>query len=151
MIAAGAGFLFKSYLTGCYCWRTHLKSWVLFGVQGNALIERERVTLPEFLRGHGYTTGMVGKWHLGLTYHHSEGQAADAWLDADLTKPILHGPLDHGFDFLHGFCRSHGTSGPNSVFKQGAANTPNQARGPGWIHGREIIGATKNGKQFDGS
>lgn len=138
-------------LTGRYCWRTHLKSWVLFGVQGDPLIERERVTLPEFLRDHGYTTGMVGKWHLGLTYHNSEGQPADAWLDADLTRPIFDGPLNHGFDFFHGFSRSHGTSGPNSVLKQGAANTPNQARGPGWIHGRKIIGATKNGKQLDGS
>ena len=37
-------------LTGRYCWRTRLKHWVLFGVQCPPLIERERVTFPEFLR-----------------------------------------------------------------------------------------------------
>ncbi|MEM7147369.1 MAG: arylsulfatase, partial [Verrucomicrobiota bacterium] len=138
-------------LTGRYCWRTHLKSWVLFGVQGDPLIERERVILPEFLRDSGYATGMVGKWHLGLTYRDSNGEPADGWKDADLTKPIFDGPLDHGFDLFHGFSRSHGTSGPNKAAKRGKANTPDQSSGPGWIHGREITGATGNGKQLDGS
>ena len=55
-------------LTGCYCWRTRLKHWVLFGVQCPPLIERERLTLPEFLKQSGYVTGILGKWHLGLTY-----------------------------------------------------------------------------------
>ena len=139
-------------LTGRYCWRTHLKQWVLFGVHCDPLIERERLTLPEFLRASGYATGMLGKWHLGLTYSSSTGAPSDGWDDADLTKAILDGPLDHGFDFFYGFSRSHGTSGPGGNATRGKnRNLPDQAIGPGWIHNRNIVGATGNGKELDGS
>jgi len=134
-------------MTGRYCWRTWLKHWVLFGVQVDPLIDRERVTLAEFLQDSGYTTGMVGKWHLGLSYQNKEGGTAKAWEDADLTKPVADGPMDHGFDFFHGISRSHPTSGPNGKKR----NTPTQSRGPGWMHNRKIIGATGIGKQLDGS
>jgi len=134
-------------LTGRYCWRTHLKHFVLFGVQVNPLIERERVTLAEFLQDSGYRTGIVGKWHLGLKYHNSSGGIAEGWKDADLTKPIADGPLDHGFDFFYGMSRSHGTSGPDGD----KGKDPTQNRGPGWIHNRKIVGATGNGKELDGS
>ncbi len=135
-------------LTGRYCWRTTLKHWVLFGVHCDPLIAPEITTLPEFLQCEGYRTGLVGKWHLGLTYTRSDGSPADGWEDADLTRPIANGPLEHGFDFFHGISRSHGTSGPNgSKWK----NTPEQARGPGWMHGRSITGATGEGKKLDGS
>ena len=85
-------------LTGRYCWRTRLKHWVLFGVHCPPLIERERITFPEFLQASGYRTAMFGKWHLGLTYRNREGNVAIGWDDADLTKPLADGPLDHGFD-----------------------------------------------------
>ena len=147
-------------LTGRYCWRTRLKHWVLFGVHCDPLIERERVTLPEFLQEEGYMTGILGKWHLGLTYSAANGKPSTGWNDADLTKPMLDGPLDHGFDYFHGFSRSHVTAGPdgnklpmagnkkNAIVKH---NGPEQGVGPGWIHGREVIGATGHGKMLDGS
>ena len=100
-------------LTGRYCWRTRLKHWFLFGVHCPPLIERERITFPEFLQAAGYQTAMFGKWHLGLTYCNKEGNAAEGWDDADLTRPIADGPLDHGFDTFFGVSRSHGTSGPD--------------------------------------
>ena len=135
-------------LNGRYCWRTRLKHWVLFGVHGDPLIERDRTTLPEFLKSAGYATGMVGKWHLGLTYRNAKGEPAVGWNDADLTKPLADGPLDHGFDYFHGMSRSHGTSGPGS---RKNPNGPKQKRGPGWLHGRKVAGATGNGKKLDGS
>ncbi|MCA9193265.1 MAG: arylsulfatase [Planctomycetales bacterium] len=134
-------------MTGRYCWRTRLKHWVLFGVQGDPLIERDRQTLPEFLQTAGYVTGMVGKWHLGLSYRTPEGEVAQGWEDADLTQPLADGPMDHGFDFFFGISRSHGTSGPNGNQR----NAPDQSIGPGWIFGRKIIGAIDQGKKLDGS
>jgi arylsulfatase A len=135
-----------AFLTGRYCWRTRLKHWVLFGVHCPPLIERQRTTLPEFLLASGYQTGMVGKWHLGLTYQNKDGKPAKGWTDADLTKPLADGPADHGFDFFHGISRSHPTSGPDGDKRNG----PKQTRGPGWIHNRKIVGATGNGREVKG-
>ena len=52
-------------LTGEYSWRTSLKSGVLWGYSP-PLIKPEQVTVASFLNEHGYRTGVVGKWHLGL-------------------------------------------------------------------------------------
>src|SRR5690242_15404165 len=52
-------------LTGRYCWRSRLKSGVLWGYDRN-LIEDGRITVPSMLRAQGYYTAGVGKWHLGL-------------------------------------------------------------------------------------
>ncbi|NCF88154.1 MAG: sulfatase-like hydrolase/transferase [Verrucomicrobiaceae bacterium] len=51
---------------------------------GNGLSPKQ-VTLPELLKQHGYTTGMVGKWHLtGYKHHGAEVEVR---------------PVDHGFDW----------------------------------------------------
>lgn len=54
-----------SILTGRYNWRTELQKGVLNGY-GEPLIPTDRMTVPSFLRDNGYTTAMIGKWHLGL-------------------------------------------------------------------------------------
>ena len=141
-------------LTGRYPWRSRMKWWVLFGAQGDPMIEADRPTIATMLRDSGYGTGMVGKWHVGLRYRQSNGKPAAGWADADLTQPLHTTPLDHGFDFARFTSRSHGTSGPDAAHRNPAKrNNPNQSVGPGHIHGRVAIGATKNGKQLvpDGS
>lgn len=54
-------------LTGRYNWRSRLKRLVLPG-DSESLIEKDRLTLAQFLSARGYTTGVVGKWHLGLDW-----------------------------------------------------------------------------------
>lgn len=143
-------------LTGRYPWRARMKHWVLFGVQGDPLIEKDRPTLGTLFQSQGYATAMVGKWHLGLRYTRSDGKPAAGWDDADLTKGIFDGPAAHGFDYARFTSRSHGTSGldagttvPKSAKKKGGnQNTPRQKRGPGHIHDNRIMSANGNGKQL---
>ena len=94
-------------LTGRYPWRARMKHWVLFGVQGDPLIEKDRPTLGTLFQSQGYATAMVGKWHLGLRYTQSDGKPAAGWEDADLTKGIFDGPAAHGFDYARFTYRSH--------------------------------------------
>lgn len=135
-------------LTGRYPWRNRLKYWVLFGSQGDPMIERDRPTLATLFRDAGYRTGMVGKWHVGLRYRRSDGSPAAGWEDADLTRPLFDGPIDHGFEFARYTSRSHGTSGPDAGGGGKRKNGPAQAVGPGHLHGRDVIGATGKGKEL---
>lgn len=78
-------------MTGRYCWRTKLKSGVLWGYSP-ALIEQGRMTVASMLKKQGYHTGCVGKWHLGLGDEEK----------TDYTKPLKPSPLDYGFDYFFG-------------------------------------------------
>ncbi|MCP4837054.1 MAG: arylsulfatase [Phycisphaera sp.] len=73
-------------LTGRYCWRTDLKSGVLW-TDDPLLIEVDRPTIASELRDAGYHTAFVGKWHLGLG---SSGPT-------DWSGPIDAGPHTVGF------------------------------------------------------
>ena len=53
-------------LTGRYAWRTRLQRGVLDGTDDPPLIAEGRLTVPAFLRRHGYATAAIGKWHLGF-------------------------------------------------------------------------------------
>ncbi|HBE69728.1 MAG TPA: hypothetical protein DDW52_16400, partial [Planctomycetaceae bacterium] len=84
-------------LTGRYAWRTRLQSGVLTG--GPSLIAQERLTLAKFLRSHGYYTGIVGKWHLGMLLDGKHEKK-----DVPVGAKVTHGPIDRGgFDEFHGF------------------------------------------------
>lgn len=79
-------------LTGRYPIRSgmcHEKFRVLRNVSTGHL-PHEEVTLAELLKGQGYATGYVGKWHLGV------------WAN----NPAGH-PKHHGFDFAYGLPHSN--------------------------------------------
>lgn len=78
-------------LTGRYCWRTSLKKGVLNG-RSPYLIEPGRLTVASMLKAHGYYTGGVGKWHLGL----GDGRTTNY---NNLLSP---GPLEAGFSYYYG-------------------------------------------------
>lgn len=80
-------------ITGRYSWRGKLKKGVLNGY-GFPLIEDGRATVASFLRDQGYSTGIVGKWHLGLGFARGENEE-----DIDFTQPVTDGPHTRGFDF----------------------------------------------------
>ena len=94
-------------LTGRYAWRTRLKKGVLWS-NGDTLIEPGRPTLASVLRGRGYHTAVVGKWHLGLHWTAKPGAQVDRettqgstdWID--YAGPVTGGPLAVGFHEFFG-------------------------------------------------
>jgi len=88
-------------LTGRYAWRTRLKSGVLWSWD-KPLIEANETTVGKLLQKHGYVTGCIGKWHLGLGW-----QFYDTGTDsADFSKPLTAGPNSVGFDYFFGITAS---------------------------------------------
>lgn len=79
-------------LTGRYCWRTELKSGVLYPPDDKPLIGPERLTIAGMLKQRGYHTACFGKWHVGLEWGKNETG------EVDFNKPLQYGPKDVGFD-----------------------------------------------------
>ena len=93
-------------LTGRYSWRTRLQRGV---VQGYApcLIAPGRLTVASFLKQQGYHTAILGKWHLDFQYENPESgeklKAKNKKKSPPVGSKIPDGPLQHGFDYFHGF------------------------------------------------
>ena len=74
------------------------------------LIEVDRPTVPSFLKSHGYSTSIIGKWHLG--YGEEKGFADNRgktppnhWKPRgpgpDWNGELKPGPLENGFDYSY--------------------------------------------------
>ena len=94
-----------SLLTGRFAHRAYLKKqgWLPHG-PNPPMIQRGCPTLPEMLRGNGYTTAGIGKYHVGIALQDSYGAIADEhdFSDVDFSKPFVDGPIHHGFDEYFG-------------------------------------------------
>lgn len=71
-------------LTGRFPFRTDITKW-----PQQPLIEEGQETIATLLRGAGYATAMVGKWHLGFA-------------ENGYDQPLPGGPVDRGFDHFFG-------------------------------------------------
>lgn len=78
-------------MTGRFAVRASMK------LADGPLIKQGQLTLPSLLRGQGYATAMVGKWHLGF-----EPYLQNKNKPADYSKPLRGGPVDVGFDSYFG-------------------------------------------------
>jgi len=105
-------------LTGRYAWRTRLQKSVLDGGDAPPLIAADRLTVPAFLKQHGYATAAIGKWHLGFQsklppgaqpVDSKKGRSWEAGLPVG--SEIIGGPTTRGFDFFWGCSNARTMSG----------------------------------------
>lgn len=104
-------------LTGQYCWRSPLHHGVI-GSYGRTFLSPGQETVAKLLKAHGYATGVVGKWHLGLDWTVKGNLAADLKHpgsvvnqdgvvvrmspdDIDFSGPVTGGPETYGFDYSY--------------------------------------------------
>lgn len=96
-------------LTGRYCFRTRLKSFVLSGYSKH-LIEDGRMTVASLLKEQGYHTAFMGKWHLGWDWavagEDNDLDGLNASPSIDYSLPIKNGPKEKGFIYSFGHCGS---------------------------------------------
>ncbi|KAM7328972.1 hypothetical protein ACRRTK_010585 [Alexandromys fortis] len=82
-----------AFLTGRYAVRSGMASHNRVGVflftASSGGLPPSEVTFAQRLQEHGYRTGLVGKWHLGVSCHHRDD--------------FCHHPQRHGFESFHGF------------------------------------------------
>ena len=76
-----------SLLTGRYGFRHGVK---ILAPNAPLTIESGMLTLPEVFRRAGYTTAVVGKWHLGI---------GERGTPVDWNAKVFPGPLEIGFDY----------------------------------------------------
>lgn len=84
-------------VTGRYPWRTREKYGVLYW-WATLLPDPAEPTIADLMKGQGYATAQVGKWHLGY---------GDVY-PVDYAQTLSPGPNDLGFDYHLGVPHQHG-------------------------------------------
>ncbi len=88
----------RAIMTGRYNWRfgsaVNHGPWGFCGPRPGT----ENSTLAKLLEKSGYRTGYVGKWHLGTVMPTLDGET-QGLTNVDFTKPLIHGPIQFGFDY----------------------------------------------------
>lgn len=112
-------------LTGRYSWRTRLQNGVASGFRP-CLIAPDRLTVAGLLKGQGYATAILGKWHLDFQYQDpktgkfirkpsGDWRARSAY-QAPIGTTIPDGPTTRGFDYFHG---NHDASSQDTIIENG--------------------------------
>ena len=96
-------------LTGRHNWRSWCKYSAL-STSAPLLIEEDRMTIASMLKSEGYTTSIVGKWHLGYGreegFENNRGDAPPNYWETRGSGPnwngqLKPGPLECGFDYSY--------------------------------------------------
>lgn len=105
-----------SVMTGRYSWRTNRKTGVTGGYS-SPLMAADRFTFAKMFQSLGYTTAMVGKWHIGMQFYDPSGSPVDLNNNAnvlddddtttsgdsvDFSKALTQTPTTNGFDYFFG-------------------------------------------------
>uniref|UniRef100_A0A8D0L143 Steroid sulfatase n=1 Tax=Sphenodon punctatus TaxID=8508 RepID=A0A8D0L143_SPHPU len=101
-----------AFLTGRYPVRSGMAAFQRIGVfifsASSGGLPAEEITFAKLLKQEGYSTALIGKWHLGL--------------NCDTTDDFCHHPLSHGFDYFYGCIMTNLRDckpGHGSVFDKG--------------------------------
>lgn len=69
-------------------------------------IEEGRMTIGSLMQQAGYTTGCIGKWHIGLTWQMQDTTKPHiltpkklSYTNTDFSRPVKDTPADRGFDY----------------------------------------------------
>ena len=72
------------------------------------IIPKTRLTVASFLKGQGYHTACIGKWHLGMNWVDvKKGKSEELPIGARMTD----GPNALGFDYFYGFTHARNIGG----------------------------------------
>ncbi|XP_045669596.1 steryl-sulfatase isoform X2 [Ursus americanus] len=81
-----------AFMTGRYPVRSGMASQSIMGVfifsASSGGLPTSEITFAKLLKNQGYSTALIGKWHLGTNCHNK--------------TDFCHHPLSHGFDYFHG-------------------------------------------------
>ncbi|XP_068126013.1 steryl-sulfatase isoform X2 [Hyperolius riggenbachi] len=88
--------------------KARIGTYIFSGSSGG--LPQDEITFAKTLKAQGYSTAIIGKWHLGLNKERNDD--------------FHHHPLKHGFDYFYGTTMTHLRDcmpGNGSVFVPGAA------------------------------